>query len=164
MVGNQGRQSLDKLFYEPFLIRNIMRRKLLFMFIALVVGLILYGCKERKLVHHGEDLVIRNNSGSSVYFYIPNVNFQYPDTALPNIRPNLKKVLPSDYYIEFLESPDENSYFDHLPANTLSVYFFDASVFENLPWDSIKANYNVLIRMDLSVEDIQSSDLTVAYP
>ncbi len=133
--------------------------------IAILCVLILCSssCKKPSLVDYGEEVSIRNNSMSTVYYYIPELGDQFPDTLLPLVRPVLRKLLPSDYNIEFLRSSDKASYFDHLPKDTLSIFFIKDTVYSNEPWDSIRAHYHILKRMDISVTKLDSLDYEVIY-
>lgn len=121
-------------------------------------------CKKPPIVDFGEEVVIENKSQVAIRFYIPDLKSQFPDTSLPVKKPNLRKILPSDYFIDFLKSPDKKSYFEHLPADTLSVFFIDNAIYDNEPWDSIRVNYQILRRLDLSIEDLKANNYTIKYP
>jgi hypothetical protein len=49
-------------------------------------------------------------------------------------------------------------------VDTLSVYIFDAQVLETTPWDTVKANYLVLKRYDLSLDDLNRLNWIITYP
>jgi len=46
----------------------------------------------------------------------------------------------------------------------MMVYVFDAHVIETTAWDSVKANYLVLKRYDLSLDDLKRMNWTITYP
>lgn len=58
----------------------------------------------------------------------------------------------------------EIAFKDLISSDTLMVYVFDAETLEITPWDTVKANYMVLKRYDLSLEDLKKSDFTITYP
>lgn len=121
-------------------------------------------CKKVPLVDNGVSIEIRNNSKDEIYFYIPSLNHQYPDTTLPITRPNLKSILPKDFFITFLKSPDSRNYFDHLASDTLSVYFFSKSTYEQEDWGNVVQQYLILKRCDVSEAKLESNEYTVTYP
>lgn len=51
-----------------------------------------------------------------------------------------------------------------IPSDTLMVFVFDGQILETTPWDSVKANYLVLRRYDLSLEDLRRLNWTIIYP
>ncbi|GAB4278070.1 MAG: hypothetical protein Kow0068_01530 [Marinilabiliales bacterium] len=51
-----------------------------------------------------------------------------------------------------------------IPSDTLMVYVFDASILETTSWDPVKANYLVLRRYDLSLQDLKDMSWTITYP
>ena len=46
----------------------------------------------------------------------------------------------------------------------MSIYLFDAETVDNTPWETIREEYKVLKRYDLSLEDIQFLDYEISYP
>jgi len=44
------------------------------------------------------------------------------------------------------------------------VFVFDANIVENTPWDTIRKNYLILKRYDLSYDDIVSLNWIITYP
>ena len=54
--------------------------------------------------------------------------------------------------------------FKYLPKDTLSVYFFHPDTLAKYPWETIRKEYNILKRYDLSIEDMQLLDYEIAYP
>lgn len=132
------------------------------------------------------DVVVYWNSFYSAY-YPPNTA-TYPDTTLP------KKYFyaPSeeDYYggvnldstelhnpLLFIVEPGEMSYescfdgnpleslFASLPYDTLSVFVFHADTVHKYSWDEIRDDYNILVRYDLSKEDVKSfENYTIPFP
>lgn len=121
-------------------------------------------CEKAPLVDNGVSIEIRNESNNEIYFYIPDLNNQYPDTTLPTQRPELKSILPNDFFIPFLRSPNSKNYFDHLISDTLSVYFFSKNTYESEDWDVVTQQYLVLKRCDISEAELETNEFTVTYP
>ena len=97
---------------------------------------------------------------------------QYPDTStfvgVPNplLDPNFTKVFPNESNTQALWRRDciELAFKDLISSDTLMIYVFDAQVLETTPWDTVKANYLVLKRFDLSLFDIKRMNWTITYP
>jgi hypothetical protein len=49
-------------------------------------------------------------------------------------------------------------------SDTLMIFMYDAQVLETTPWDTVKANYLVLKRYDLSLDDLIRMNWTITYP
>ncbi|WCM40833.1 hypothetical protein MG290_07550 [Flavobacterium sp. CBA20B-1] len=107
---------------------------------------------------------IINNSEKTIYFeknesIISNV---YPDTLIPEQKVQLKVSPHTISYQGGLISIEE--VFKKYNIDTLSIYFFDAYVVDNYSWETIREEYKVLKRYDLSIEDIQLLDYEITYP
>ncbi len=96
---------------------------------------------------------------------------QYPDTlnleGIPNplLDQSFTMVLPKENNTQVLRRRDciELAFKDLIPSDTLMVYVFDSKVIEDSPWDTIKANYNVLKRYDLSLDDLKRMNWIITY-
>jgi hypothetical protein len=119
-------------------------------------------CSEKENDKH-TSIAFTNNSDNSVYVIS---QFYYPDTL-----------------IKFYFTPEGNSFYKisahskgvpgHLTDNyedrlkeigKVMVFVFDAEVLETTPWETVKANYLVLKRYDLSLADLQRMNWTITYP
>lgn len=79
------------------------------------------------------------------------------------MKPNLLRIPAYERtYLDSKTSWEDN--LDKLPADTLSIVFIDENVYDNEPWDSVRVNYQVLSRLDLSIEDLKANNYTIAYP
>ena len=107
---------------------------------------------------------IRNNSDKNVYSYegTPNLGNVYPDTIIRTSPPTLLISANTTIYKGGF-SPQEKIWED-LSIDTMSIYFFDAETVDNIPWETIREEYKVLKRYDLSLEDIQFLDYEISYP
>ena len=113
---------------------------------------------------------IRNNTDYTVYYYeafSEEHTYVYPDTIIRErefnflspsgkIRPKTALHLGGFSTIE--------SEFKTLPKDTLSVYFFHPDTLAKYPWETIRKDYNILKRYDLSIEDMQLLDYEIVYP
>ena len=114
-------------------------------------------------------ITVKNETADTLY--VVGSDF-YPDTlsikGIPNpvLDPSHTKVLPGETNTRVLWDRDciELAFKDLIPSDTMMVYVFDAHVLETTPWDSVKANYMVLKRYDLSLQDLKNMNWTVTYP
>jgi len=99
-------------------------------------------------------------------------SYKFPDTTtftgIPNpvLNPNFTKVLPNESNTQVLWGRDciELAFKDLIPFDTMMIYVFNAKVLEGNTWETVKANYLVLKRYDLSLEDLQRMNWTITYP
>jgi hypothetical protein len=110
-------------------------------------------------------LKIKNNTAKYLYYYDI---FTYPDTSfgavnIPEvkdnyqIKPNSERSIPTQVSWERIFEKE-------LRSDTLSIFIFDEDVINNIPWDTIRKNYLILKRYDLSYEDIDKLDWTISFP
>lgn len=107
-------------------------------------------------------ITIVNNSDKTLFFYM---SHEYPDTAIINYNPS---DAGSYYKIE------KNSSHKHIKRDCfeydfkinpkLMYFIFDAQVLETVPWDTVKANYLVLKRYDLTLQDLNDMNWSITYP
>jgi hypothetical protein len=102
-----------------------------------------------------------NNSGKPIYHYIPReYDIFYPDTSLPEKKPNLYKI-NREWHISLNLS--ENQIFKNL-SDTLSIFFFDPDTLAKYEWATIRQEYKILMRYDLSHNDLKKLDWCIYYP
>ena len=53
--------------------------------------------------------------------------------------------------------------FEKLPSDTLSIFIFSGDTIAIYDWQTIRSNYNVLKRYDLSYQDMESLNWTITY-
>lgn len=106
-----------------------------------------------------------NNSDSPISYYMPWENgLYYPDTILPELIPYLHKF-DKEYHFSFGEGNfHENALFELFPTDTMSVFFFDPDTLAKYNWVTIKEEYNVLVRYDLSHDDLKRLGWCIYYP
>ena len=99
-------------------------------------------------------------------------SYEFPDTStftgIPNpvLDPNFTKVLPNENNTQVLWGRDciELAFKDLIPSDTMMIYVFDAKVLEENTWETVKANYLVLKRYDLSLQDLEQMNWSIKYP
>ncbi len=115
--------------------------------------------------HEDYRLKISNKSGRELYFY---EDFNYPDTTIRQRditkSPSDNKIYIGKEKIVAASSKWETIFNKEIPSDTLMIFFFDASVIENTPWDTVKSQYLVLKRYDLSYDDLVRMDWIITYP
>jgi hypothetical protein len=98
-------------------------------------------------------------------------NSDYPDTMAfrnqpnPLLDSNFTKVLSNENNTQALWRRDciELAFKDLIPSDTLMIYVFDSEVLENTPWETVKTNYLILKRYDLSLQDLKNTNWTITY-
>lgn len=106
---------------------------------------------------------IINDSDKDLYFYEAVMNAPiYPDTLIKETKVQLKVSPHTISYQGGLISTEE--VFKKYNIDTLSIYFFDAYIVDTYPWETIREEYKVLKRYDLSIKDIQLLDYEIPYP
>lgn len=108
-------------------------------------------------------LEIYNSTTKNIYYYHW---FYYPDTAIPACNDLLE--YPEDFKIKPGGTKNigvigswEGMFAAH---DTLMIFIFDESIFKTIPWDTIRKNYMILKRYDLSLKDLERLDWIVTYP
>jgi hypothetical protein len=88
------------------------------------------------------------------------IHIEYPDTVLPNwygstdsigfnnIEPNEKQLVYASINTTWEDDVKK------LSADTLSIYIFHSDTLRKYTWEQIREDYKILIRYDLSAEDI----------
>jgi len=139
-------------------------------FIVLIITILLLNqaCGDKEENCH-KTITFKNISNNSLY--VVGSTF-YPDSSIysgipnPVLDPTHTKVFPEETNTRVLWGRDciELAFKDLIPSDTMMVYVFDAHLLETTPWDSVKANYMVLKRFDLSIEDLENSNWIITYP
>jgi hypothetical protein len=108
-------------------------------------------------------LKITNNCDSDIYFYD---SFSYPDTS---IRIEYNPIYSAtEYLIKSKETKSvavKGTWEGKFEIwDTLMIYIFDASTLEDLPWDTLRKDYLILKRYDLSQQDLENINWNLIYP
>ncbi|HEY5507722.1 MAG TPA: hypothetical protein VIK29_03555 [Paludibacter sp.] len=119
-----------------------------------------------KIADHVYSITVKNNTSHDIQATPglgPNYMSSYPDTAIPELKPDLVPIAPNGYsYLDL--SAKWETIFPRLPADTLSIYIFSTDTLNVYDWSKIRTGYKVLKRYDLSLDDLQKSNYTITYP
>lgn len=132
--------------------------------IVLVTIFLFFYCglcnKERKYSIH-----IDNNSNHQILYYFDGLqgNHNYPDTVLPISKPSMVNVEAGKRFYQD-GSISWEQFYEQLPSDTLSLYFFHPDTLNTYNWSTIRSQYKVLKRYDLSIQDLQLRNFTISYP
>jgi hypothetical protein len=104
-------------------------------------------------------LHIQNNSNNLVFYKISKI---YPDTSIQD-------SLVTGGILQSKQQPYESretwsKFFEALPADTLSVFFFSPDTVRKYGWKQVQSKYLILIRRDISLQDLEISNYIVTYP
>ncbi len=114
--------------------------------------------------------IYRNNADHHLYYYRASsseFDFIYPDTTIRHqeVDPNYIRGIRPRTSVNIGGFGTVEEYFqEFLPKDTLSVYFFHPDTLKKYPWETIRKDYNILKRYDLSIQDMQMLDYEVVYP
>lgn len=102
-------------------------------------------------------ITVRNESPYSIVYMFSEI---YPDTSIPfNLAGGLLAHQEGTKSYRGKLSP----FFNRLPKDTLSVFFFSQDTIAKYGWDEVRRGYRILKRYDLSEEDLERSNVVV-YP
>jgi hypothetical protein len=103
-----------------------------------------------------------NNSGKPIcYSMLWEFGILYPDTILPEKNPNPYKF---DKERHFSLAYNENDLFAKFPTDTMSIFFFDPDTLAKYEWETIREEYKILVRYDLSHNDLRKLNWRIYYP
>ncbi len=135
--------------------------------ISFILIVILTGCSCGKIGWTVYD--VYNQSNDTIYFSNgfgpPEINV-YPDTSLPEKKPIMFVVSPHKFFTRRVgQNTDWGEVMKtYLPSDTLSLYIFRADTLRKYDWGTIRREYKILKRYDLSLMDLQKSNFNVYYP
>jgi hypothetical protein len=113
-------------------------------------------------------IYIQNNSSKSIYCFAHSTC--YPDTSLHTSDANkinnkdFYKVQPNEKKPVYVGNNKWEGVFGTAPMKTVMFFILDAETIENTPWDTVMEKYLVLRRLDLKIEDIDSTNWIINYP
>jgi len=133
-------------------------------FVLLLVSLIMLcsTCENKK---DEPKMRIKNNTKEAIY---ASWHTQYPDTGLtyltnPTLNTHINKVLSNSLQESHYKAPSEGI-FETMKSDVLLVFIFDAATLESTPWDTVVANYLILKRYELTLQDLENMNWIVTYP
>ena len=84
----------------------------------------------------------------------------YPDTVLPEKQLNPFQINKELHTITI----SEYEIFAKHPTDTISIFFFDPDTLANYDWATIRQEYKILVRYDLSRNDLAKLGWRFYYP
>ncbi|SDF42919.1 hypothetical protein SAMN04487996_110277 [Dyadobacter soli] len=55
-------------------------------------------------------------------------------------------------------------FFESLPADTLSVFFFSPDTVRKYGWKQVQSKYLILKRKDIGLQNLEASDYLITFP
>ncbi len=140
--------------------------KLIKTILIIPILIFFWGCPDKDINYVDSSIIVENNSSDTILIFY---NFyDYPDTSLILQSPfldfeqkKLSIVLPDS---ELTSNGSFIKYFNMQNTTKLMLYIFNNKTVESVPWDTIRQNYLILKRYDLSLEDLDSLNWTITYP
>lgn len=95
-----------------------------------------------------------------------NLDPLYPDTILPIQRTTTGgQLFPNEKKEILHKSVSWKSIYDiKADIDTISFFVYDVDTLEKYPWDTIREQYMILQRYDLSLHDLQKLNFTILFP
>lgn len=147
----------------------------LLILVSILVVLCSYQC-DGFLMDRKYPLYISNNSDRKLLIDINTDGYfsdpEYPDTTISERILTIQTPfdenwgVKSGHRVMFRESsgPWEVVYETGVPSDTLSFIVYDIDTLNKYPPETIRNNYMILKRYDLSIYDLQKLDYTLYYP
>ena len=124
--------------------------------------LMLLGCGTSDDRFYG--ITFQNASEDHILFYMADIHAPsaYPDTVI--VEEAFSRALgPGSNEIRYADT-EWREVLAQLPSDTLSVFIVDQTVVFLEGWESIKEDYLVLKRYDLSIQDLETLNYQLTYP
>lgn len=145
---------------------NKKMKTLLYSFLS--ISFLVHSCvKDPVSSYYDYRLKLINNSNTTICSYY---SFSYPDTSLQSGTP--KNSIDANHQfankgetITFVRGGVwENTFKDQIPSGKLMIYVLDNTVFNTVPWDTIKKKYMILKRYTVTEQDLENMKWTINYP
>lgn len=110
---------------------------------------------------------LNNKSDHDIRFAIGTAGTQYvyPDTLMTQNKSDMGLAsLPSGINTFIGKGTPWEDRFRQLPKDTLSFYIFNKDTLNTYTWETIRDEYKIMVRYDLSIEDIQFLNYKIIYP
>ena len=137
--------------------------KLLFGIVLLSV-LSLMGCPPSREIKPDSTIILVNKTNKDILFdFSP---YQYPDTTISESKPlsDIQQYNLSLLYANSskdLNAPWLASF--EMDPRPIMLFFFSRDTFDQVPWEKIRSEYNILKRYDLSKSTLDSLNWTIEY-
>lgn len=142
--------------------------KVYLIYILLFLTLSASKCKSPAM-DYDYPLYLKNTSNRNVNIYF-NQNesyiYIYPDTSITNFRTRVRASIKPNTLIDIAggSAPWEKIFEVRVPNDTMSIFVIDSDTLNNHPWDTIRSQYLILQRYDLSLKDLENRKFEIEYP
>lgn len=120
-------------------------------------------CYKKNTLDCHSNFEIRNNSSGSIYFGLGYDSslllLDYPPVVSPENYKCLAFSTKEKSFGRCLEGD-----ISYTPTKKLYFFIFDAAVLESTPWQTVKQNYMLLKRYDLTETQLDSANWVIDYP
>ena len=110
---------------------------------------------------------LNNKSNHNIRFAVGTAGTQYvyPDTLITQNKSDMGLAPLSSGTNTFIGkgTPWEDR-FKELPKDTLSFYIFNQDTLNTYLWETIRNEYKIMVRYDLSIQDLELLDYKIIYP
>jgi hypothetical protein len=142
--------------------------KMLKILIYIIISIISLGsaCNKDNSGHGDNRLTFVNNSDLNLMILL---QYNYPDTTLLD-----KKWISAAYTTWGISPQSEEKLWNSInwekdiqqnnSSNMLMIFVIASDTIQTYSWEEIQKNYLVLIRYDLSLQDLESMNWTINYP
>lgn len=103
---------------------------------------------------------IKNESNQLVHFL---VGYNYPDTTIPDAY-NKRKGVSTNSKTSYDSKEKWKDVFKALPSDTLSVFIFSIDDLNKYDWQTVRKEYKILKRYDVSLQDLERLEYLLTYP
>jgi len=135
------------------------------LYITLFCGIIVLSAHQCNDDGLSRSISFYNSSGKPVYCYEQRAyGIFYPDTILPESNKHLIKIDKEAHFSFGGRGYHEDHFFANLPGDTLSVFFLDPDTLARYDWAIIRRDYKILVRYDLSHNDLKKLNWCIYYP
>ena len=105
----------------------------------------------------GLDFGVINQTTDTVTIYIPLEEEALSSIGLPRGRPYLDRVIPPNKsYGVWLQTKNNDNYFDYLPTDTLHIFILNYSIYRSQDWDSIVSNSMTFERIKITEDSLKA--------
>lgn len=144
-------------------------KKIFILFISVIL-LMSSQCKKDLSEKRNIPLYFDNNSSLRVtVLFNTNIDRKavYPDTNIQLLTgPDKRAMIESSKSILLMEVGSTwSDYFKRsVPNDTISLFVYEWDSLATIPWDTIRSQYLILQRYDLSLKDLENRKFEIEYP
>ena len=135
--------------------------------VLLIFGIVIFSSFSNcdKIGERYYTIKLNNYSANTIEYYVASLGSEYiyPDTLILSSKLYSPQVKTNKSAYRDSSVPWEDVY-KYLTKDTLSIYVFSSDTLNKYPWDTIRSNYMILQRYDLSLQDLQNRNFGIEYP